>query len=595
MKKLKFFLSTFIASALSLSLLASCGSGTANNSTTTQAPATTTTTTTQAAATTTTQAPNTTAAANDPLMDPTGTLSPDKPITISLVTITSKPVPAADNKIAKLLKDKLGVTLTYDIVNSDSQDQKIGTLLAGGQYPDLIGTGDNQFRLLKGGAFIKLDDMLATGKYQNLVNHIQPVLKRVSWAGSDGVAPGVYIFPNYNRFYGQVQAGQYYGPGFFIQKRVLEDAGYPDLSNMTLDKYFSLIENYLAKNPETNGVKNIGFTMLDSAGHEWGLTNPPALLAGSPNNGGVIVDKNNVATIYADKDIAKTYFQKLNEEYAKGVVDPEAFSQTNDQYAAKIATGAVLGMHDQAWNFGSATDSLRAAGKDNMTYVALMPVYDGATPYYQDRAVMNLQQGYGISKSCKNPEVVLQFLNVMMSEAWQKVFEWGIQGEDYMVDANGMYYRTDQQRANAKDLTWKASNKLEAFYDQMAKYQGTFPDGNADSPDNQPSEFFASLTAYDQAFLKAYNKQTWCQFLNPAPDNPVYYPCWNIPLSDAANEANQQMTDTGTQYLPKAITDTTANFEANWQAYIDALHKIDIKTYEDEINAGIKQRIADWQ
>lgn len=590
MKKSKILLSTILVSALSLTLFASCGSTTSETTTTTtHAPETTT----QAAEADTTQASVDT---NDPLLDPSGVLSPDKPITITLTTTSSQQAPASDNKLSKLLKDKLGVTLQYDIVTADNVDQKVGVMLAGGEYPDLIGTSDNQQRLLKGGAFLKLDDMLATGNYPNLATHVEPYINRLTYKGEDSeVEEGLYIFPNYNRYYGEITSGRYDGAGFFIQKRVLEDAGYPDLSNMTLDKYFQLIEDYLTKYPETDGLQNIGFTVLNSAGHVWGLTNPPALLAGSPNNGGVVVDSNNVATIYADKDIAKDYFKKLNEEYNKGIIDPEAFIQNDDQYLAKIASGAVLGMHDQAWKFQSATDSLYGSAMNDRTYVALMPVYEGYEPYYADRDVMNLQQGYGISVSCKQPEVVMTFLDVLMSEPWQKVLSWGIEGEDYEVGDDGMFYRTEQQRTNSKDITWMASNKLKAFNDQMCKHQGQFSDGNAYGPDDQPAEFYATLTPYDQDFLAKYDKQTWRQFLNSPPDNPVYYPCWNIPLTDAANEVNTQMGDTALQYIPKAITDSPDNFEANWQTYLNDMAKIDVKLYEDEINAGIQTRIAEWQ
>ena len=78
---------------------------------------------------------------------------------------------------------------------------------------------------------------------------------------------------------------------------------------------------------------------------------------------------------------------------------------------------------------------------------------------------MNINQGYGISVSCKNPDVVVSFLNTMMSEEWQKIFNWGIEGEDYLVDENGRYYRTPEMREQQKDLVWRSKNRLEALYD----------------------------------------------------------------------------------------------------------------------------------
>src|SRR5690606_33792088 len=79
--------------------------------------------------------------------------------------------------------------------------------------------------------------MLATWNYANVAEHVEPYIKKMSYSGSE-VDPGLYIIPNYNRFYGDIVGGTYYGPAFWIQKRVLEDAGYPELENMTLERYF---------------------------------------------------------------------------------------------------------------------------------------------------------------------------------------------------------------------------------------------------------------------------------------------------------------------------------------------------------------------
>ena len=528
------------------------------------------------------------------LKDPSGVLTPDKDTTLSVWLMTAEQAPAPDNKITKLLKDILGVTLEYEVVAPDNADQKIGVMLAGGDYPDLVGTTDLKYRLLEGGALIKLDDLLATGNYPNIKTHVDPYIKRMSYSGSE-VDPGLYIIPNYNRFYGEITGGTHYGTAFWIQKAVLEDAGYPDLTNITLEEYFKLIEDYKAKYPEIDGQKTVGFEVLASTGREWGMTNPPNFLAGNPNNGGVTVDDNNIATIYADKQIAYDFYKTLNAMYAKGLVDPESFTMNFDQYIAKIATGVVLGMHDQYWNFMTATQSLQGAGMDERTYVPVMPVYPGVEPYYADRDVMNINQGFGVSVSCDQPEVALKFVDLMLSEPWQKLLSWGIEGEDYEVDSNGIFYRTEQQRINSKDLTWRSSNRLVALLDMLPKHNGQFSDGNAYSPDDQPTEFYETLSDYDKAFMKAYNKTTWRDFVNSPPDNPVYYPAWNIALKDEAQMANQQLTDAAVQYLPKTIIGSVDEFESNWTDYVNAIKKIDVKAYEDAINQGIQERIANWK
>lgn len=95
--------------------------------------------------------------------------------------------------------------------------------------------------------------------------------------------------------------------------------------------------------------------------------------------------------------------------------------------------------------------------------------------------------------------------------------------------------------------------------------------------------------------MQNYGKKTWREFVNTPPENPVYYPCWNITLSDEANEVNQQITDTTLQYIPKAIIGSEDEFESTWNSYTEAIKKIDVKVYEDAINEGIQERISSWR
>ncbi len=49
----------------------------------------------------------------------------------------------------------------------------------------------------------------------------------------------------------------------------------------------------------------------------------------------------------------------------KGIVDPESFTQTYDEYISKLSTGRVLGMIDQWWDFAyTAGDAIKQAGLD---------------------------------------------------------------------------------------------------------------------------------------------------------------------------------------------------------------------------------------
>lgn len=512
-------------------------------------------------------------------------LSPSDPTEFSVWITTSQAAPNSGNKMTQLLKDEIGVTIKYEIVSESDAETQIGALVAGGLYPDLIGTKDLKRIFLTSGALIPIDEYLDNGSAPNLTEHVAPY--RVT-AGYEGK---FYIPPSYGRFYQEVTGGMYFGPGFFIQKGVLADAGYPEVK--TLDDYFNIIENYFNKNPEQDGLPTIGFLICSAQGKEFPLTNAPEHLIGRPNDGMVWVDEanNNTAQIILDKDFSKNYYKKLNEMNAKGLIFPETFTLQYEDYLAKVAQGNVLGMFDQYWNFQRSDEALHSEGRDNRTYVATQPVYEGYKPWYLDREVMNVNQGYGISVSCKKPDKAVDFLNLMLDEVWQKRLAWGIEGEDYYVSEEGRYLRTPEQVKNYDDIGWKANNRLEALLDLLPKHEGLYSDGNAYSPQAQPEEFQASLTEYDRAFLQAYNKPTWKSFLDTPPDNPLYYPCWDIALRGEVRQASIQLNELAVMNLSKIILAPVDQFETLWAEYVAAIGKVDVALYESFINEKIQERI----
>lgn len=508
-----------------------------------------------------------------------------KPITISIFNEVPGQSPTADNKIHKRFKEELGVTLKEEFLVGDAE-QKIGVMIAGGDYPDLI-TADT--KLVAAGAVIPLEDLIEEHA-PRLKEHYAEYWNKMK-DPSDG---HIYWLPNYGVYTGELFETVYQGPAFYIQKAVLKEYGYPELK--TLDEYMALIRKYAAAHPDIDGQPTIGFTTLASDWRTFGLLNAPEHLAGYANDGGVVVD-DGVASVFADKEIAKRYYRELNALYNEGLMDKEAFVQNYDQYLAKLSTGRVLGMFDQHWNFQSAEESLISQDKIDRTYVGVPLVYDTSIKdYYRDRAVVNLNNGYGITVDAKDPEAIIKFLDSLMDEKWQKLLSWGVEGEDYMVGEDGKFYRTPEQRKVQEDPSWKLANKADVFFAQGPKLEGSFSDGNATGPGNQPSEFFDGMKDMDKELLTAYNKQTWTEFFSAPPENPVYYPAWQIDLIEGsdASIANKKMTDLSLKYLPKSIMSKSDQFDTVWDEYVKEFGKVNVKAYEDRINDQIKWRIDNW-
>ncbi|MFD3259101.1 sugar ABC transporter substrate-binding protein [Paenibacillus lentus] len=510
-----------------------------------------------------------------------------EPFEISIFIGEAGQQPTPDNKIYKMIKEETGATFKFEFLAGDI-DQKLGVMIAGGDYPDMM--TDNQ-KLKAAGAFIPLEDLVEEHA-PNLKKHYEKYWNMMK-DPNDG---HIYTLPNYGVYNSDPDTTWYSGPAFWIQKDVLADAGYPQVK--TLDEYFDLIAKYKEKYPTIDGTPTIGFEILNYDWRNWGLFNAPQHLIGHPNDGGVVV-KDGKAEIFADKDYAKQYYKKLNEMNAAGIIDKETFTQNYDQYMAKISSSAVLGMFDQHWNFQSAEDSLTTQKKFERTYVGLPLVYDeGIKDHYKDRPALNLDNGFGITVNASEEQAVriIKLLDTLIQEEWQKIFTWGIEGEDYYVNEEGRFMKTQEQRDKFTDGTWKLANKADAFYGRAPKMQGKFSDGNSTDAAAQPEEYKAGLNEYDKNFLAQYGFNSYVDFFSPAPENEIAYPAWSVDLVDGseAKIVNTKQNELSTKFLPKAILAKPSEFDSVWDEYTKEIGKLNIKAYEDRINEVLQWRRDTW-
>jgi putative aldouronate transport system substrate-binding protein len=110
------------------------------------------------------------------------TLSPDQPVTWNMMIVTDSMMPADDNVILAAIRERLGVTLVFDLVPGDMQDTRVATLLAAGAtLPDFIGVTQLDAHMAAGGALLRLDPFLDSGQWPRLYEHHAPYRGRLTF------------------------------------------------------------------------------------------------------------------------------------------------------------------------------------------------------------------------------------------------------------------------------------------------------------------------------------------------------------------------------------------------------------------------------
>ena len=386
-------------------------------------------------------------------------------------------------------------------------------MIAGGEYPDFIDGSDGMQQLYEAGALIALDDYL--DDYPNIKNY----LTETQWDKLRRDDGHIYWINQFSARNGKDMTTTHNDEAFWIQVRVLEWAGYPR------DPH---------DGPVLRPARELHRREPDDGGRhrEHRLHHPVRRLAlllpgeraqfldGYPNDGSVIVKDGTTIVDYNTTPTAKAYFGKLNEEFHKGIVDPESFTQTYDEYIAKLSTGRVLGMIDQWWNFAySVNDSLKVQGLEEQgcNYVPLpITISEDIKNQWHTTGLsgdnINEASGIGITTSCEDIEGALSFINGLLDQEVLDLRSWGVEGVDYNVDENGVYYRTDEQRAQVADTAYKASHLC--GYSYFPGYGGESFDGiNAMKPEEQPQEFLDSLPDKVAACLEAYGCSNYVDML----------------------------------------------------------------------------------
>ena len=545
----------------------------------------------------------------DPTDYPTPTVEPDDGIVDMTMFVTlALREKDPDNDIEELIAQKTGIRVNEAGLNGMYSDEAISAIIASGDLPEFIYSDSGMMDLYQGGYLIAWDDYLE--EFPN----IKELYTDKEWDRFRMNDGHIYWIDIFDRFRQKDTTTTHIGQAFWIQVRVLEWAGYPEIK--TLDEYFDLIESYAEANPELpDGTPVVPYTCLCDSWRYYSIENAPMYLAGFPNDGCVIVSidegiENPKVIDYNTTGIAKEYFRKLNEEYEKGMIDPDFAAQTYDEYIYKLSTGCVLGMCDQYWDFAytiSSPFSVLNYGNDGSVYtlseigcdyVPLGISYDGSgQQWHTYGSDLSTTSGFAVTTGCYDPYLAFSYLDTLLEQEIHDLRFWGIEGVDYLVDAQGLFYRTEEMRFNWASDAYKAKHTCE--YSYMPQWRGISRDGkNCMKPADQPSEFKEGLSKPLVKCFEAYGVDNYVEMIGSENvERTPWYPLWtwsnNLSTATPGGIAWNKMAECKHKWLPMLVLSN--DFEETWEEYMEAYEECDPQVFLDEAQAEVDARVEAWR
>jgi putative aldouronate transport system substrate-binding protein len=497
--------------------------------------------------------------------------------------------------VARKITEATGVTLKVDRPVGGDQ-QAIPIMIASGQLPDLIFAKGQLAMLVNEGLVIKLDDLIEK-RGKNIKETYAGVLNRLRNTTED---PYIYNLGSYD-----VKTAVWSTDGTMqIQHAVLKDLGYPRMK--TLDDYEKAIKAYKAKYPTINGRPTIGFSLLIDT-WQWyiDLSNPSMFLAGYKGDDGQwFVDQNTLDAYYKFQNPnAKYYYQWLNRMYHEGVLDRESFTQTEDEWRAKIAQGRVLGIAYPGWGYGEARQSLINEGRPERTYAYLpIQIDERFTP--GTTADPGFSGGYGIAitTACKDPERALEFLDWMASEEACILREWGIEGVNYdYVNRDGKRVRVQKEQDRLdriSDPNYGRRTGIGLWYHPFPR-RGT---GWIDSTGNYittttPELIKQNFLDVERETLAAYGAEMWTD-LFPSPDSlgiSRHGQAWQYTLPPDLQAKTSEADDYIKTALSNIVIGPQNNFDAAWDKIQNDLKAMGIDEANRALTALVKDKVKLWE
>ena len=513
-----------------------------------------------------------------------------------------------DNDIKELIAEKTGVMVNEMWLTGQLAQEAVGSIIASGNYPDFIDGGEYNVDLYENNSLIAWDD------YLEMYPNLRSLYTDEEWDRFRMPDGHIYWANVFDNFYEKDTTTIHNASAFWIQARVLEWAGYPKIE--TLDEYFDLLERYADANPEMpDGSSVIPYTCICEDWRIFGLESAPMFLDGYPNDGCVIVnvdagEDNPIVVDYNTTATARNYFKKLNEEYEKGYIDPDFSIQTYDEYTAKICSGCVLGMFDQYWDFyynysWVCNDTLYGTDGSKYTlsgigcdYVPLGLVAEKGMDqqYHSYGGETNYASGIAVTTSCYDPDLAFRFLNDLLSQEIHDLRFWGIEGQDYLIDEYGQYYRTDEMRLNWSDTSYQVSHTCE--YSYFPQWRGLSEDGiNCRMPEEQPSEYLATLPDSLVECFEAYGASNYVEFLGSVEcETYPWYPLWSwsnaLYSTTSEGSAFMAMTECKHEWLPKVVIDS--DFDSAWEDYMLNYNECKPEVFLDAAQKEVEARLAEW-
>lgn len=501
-----------------------------------------------------------------------------EPITLTVFAPANTEGSWEDNAQVKELEEATGIHLEWQTcASSDNVQEKLSTMFASGEMPDIILTGvssGNRYdkateqALGEQGLVLSLNDYLDTVSvgYKQAFEEIDGLKEYITTP--DG---NIYSLPNID---GSLHVQ--YNMKLWINTQWLDNLGL-DMPTTT-EEFYEVMKAFKEKDANGNGDPNDEIplsTVTSGAGTQLdGFLMNPFQLTSETNK--LYVDNGKVTFAPAQEGY-KEGLKYLNQLYAEGLLNPESFTQDKNNQVNVNEAGdeCVIGAF-LAQRPGYACDlSTEPYSKKWEQYQSLAPLAgpDGQcvaswNPYVMFQSGMTF-----ISSSCTNPEAAFRLLDYISTQTYRSSL--GIEGVHYeLLDAGTTELGLDgETKALYKRINADTTNQS---LGQLVALVRT-PEFLAAEATN-PNPYAEDVKPLNGRQVVMYKASLEHQKVQQSLDSVM--PDLYMSQADSSEMSliKTNVMDTQKEYMVQFITGAK-NIDSEWDSYLKALDNVGLARY----------------
>lgn len=494
-----------------------------------------------------------------------------------------------DSPVVKQIEEKCGIKL--NVMGADKD--KLQVVMAAGEIPGdiiFVTSKEDVQNLIKGQHILPLDDLVE--EYGKDIKEVESRLAISRDYYSNGTGQ-LYTLPSNVGLEGH-EYGIYHSI-YRLRWDWYTELGYPEIKNT--DDLIEVWSQMQQNHPTTEDGKPVYAISNCNDSLEYYSWTAYANTYGIAESGNVLFDMHNVTDMYPKFSENSEYWEAMkfyNKVNRAGLLDPDSFTQTYDDFVAKINNGQVMGP-TASWlvmPFNTAQYN-----KENTSIAGIEAIPVEGTSVHTN---VDLKFGFDgqlmcINKKSKNPEKAMELLNYLFSYEGSRLIKSGVKGEHWDI-IDGVAQFTPEMTEIIKKGGEEYQNTGVGFFEHLAGYGH----GVIDPEDGEPMQLLQGQVALKNQNLPVdedFNKHFGCEYPYQAFENEIkkgtikdysdYEYEWRMTIDlvpDEINMIDAKIEDIARKATPKLmLAKDDVEFEA-----------VKAQVIEDVYDAGYETSLAWW-